>query len=247
MIESLIILVKLIAAHLVGDFIFQPDKMRESKCDSNISGRYTWIGIHSFIQGVFTYLFLADWSNWIIPLVVCGTHFLIDGVKTFAPHKGFITFISDQIAHFVALFLIWWLFYVIGDFSSPVNQYVLSFKTWVIFTCFVAILSPTAIFIKMFLAYEKWTPEGNEYVGLPNAGKWIGYLERILILIFIYTNSIEGIGFLLAAKSIFRFGELNKSGDLKLTEYVLIGTFLSFTIAIILGYGANWIISLQYE
>lgn len=243
----LIILVKLIAAHLVGDFIFQPDKMCEYKESHNIAVKFSWIGFHSVIQGLFTYLFLADWSNWLIPLIVGGAHFFIDGLKTFSPNKGFVTFISDQIAHFVALFLIWWLFYVVGDFLAPVNQYILSFKTWVIFTCFVAILSPTAIFIKMFLSYEKWTPEGVDYKGLPNAGKWIGYLERILIMIFIYTNNIEGIGFLLTAKSIFRFGELNKSRDIKITEYVLIGTFLSFTIAIMLGYGSNWIISLQYE
>lgn len=243
----LIILIKLIAAHLVGDFIFQPDKMCKNKVSSNNAVRFTWVCFHSFIQAAFTYLFLADWSNWQIPLIVGCTHFLIDALKSFSPDKGFVTFIGDQIAHFLALFLIWWLFYVIGDFNAPANQYILSFKTWVIFTCFVAILSPTAIFIKLFLSYERWTPEDIEYKGLPNAGKWIGYLERILILIFIYTGNIEGIGFLLAAKSIFRFGELNKSRDLKITEYVLIGTFLSFTIAIILGYGSNWIISLQYK
>lgn len=245
--NALIILIKLIAAHLVGDFIFQPDKMCEDKKSSTIAIRFTWIGFHSLIQGAFTYIFLADWSNWLIPIIVIGSHFLIDTFKAFSSDKGFGTFISDQIAHFVALFLIWWLFYVIGDFSSPLNQFILSLKTWIIFTSFVAILSPTAIFIKMFLSYKKWTPEGIEYKGLPNAGKWIGYLERILILIFIYANSVEGIGFLLAAKSIFRFGELNKSRDLKITEYVLIGTFLSFTIAIILGYGAIWIINSQYE
>ena len=77
--------------------------------------------------------------------------------------------------------------------------------------------------------------------GLPNAGKWIGYLERILILTFIYTNNIEGIGFLLAAKSVFRFGELNRSRDIRVTEYVLIGTFVSFTIAVVIGFGVKWL------
>lgn len=79
--------------------------------------------------------------------------------------------------------------------------------------------------------------------GLPNAGKWIGYLERILILTFIFTDSIEGVGFLLAAKSVFRFGELNRAKDIKTTEYVLIGTFTSFTIAILLGFGMQWLMA----
>jgi hypothetical protein len=46
---------------------------------------------------------------------------------------------------------------------------------------------------------------------------------------------MEGIGFLLAAKSIFRFGELTKPREVKITEYVMIGTLSSFTIAILLG------------
>lgn len=79
---------------------------------------------------------------------------------------------------------------------------------------------------------------------MPNAGKWIGYLERILILTFIFTHNIEGIGFLLAAKSVFRFGELNKAKDIKITEYVLIGTFASFTIAILIGFGINWLLGM---
>ncbi len=46
---------------------------------------------------------------------------------------------------------------------------------------------------------------------------------------------MEGIGFLLAAKSVFRFGELTKAKEVKITEYVMIGTLSSFTIAILLG------------
>ena len=46
---------------------------------------------------------------------------------------------------------------------------------------------------------------------------------------------MEGIGFLLAAKSVFRFGELTKAKEVKITEYVLIGALSSFTIAILTG------------
>jgi hypothetical protein len=45
----------------------------------------------------------------------------------------------------------------------------------------------------------------------------------------------EAIGFMLAAKSIFRFGDLKDSKDRKLTEYVLIGTMISFGTAIVIG------------
>jgi len=42
---------------------------------------------------------------------------------------------------------------------------------------------------------------------------------------------------LIAAKSVFRFGDLSRAKDRKLTEYILIGTFLSFGLAIAIGLG----------
>ena len=60
-------------------------------------------------------------------------------------------------------------------------------------------------------------------------------LERLFVFVFVVTANWEGIGFLLAAKSVFRFGDLKESKDRKLTEYILIGTLLSFGIAIATG------------
>jgi len=44
----------------------------------------------------------------------------------------------------------------------------------------------------------------------------------------------------LAAKSIFRFGDLKEAKDRKLTEYVLVGTLLSFGIALLVGHLAQF-------
>lgn len=82
-----------------------------------------------------------------------------------------------------------------------------------------------------------WTESLSDSIGesLSNAGKFIGMLERLLVFIFIVTGHWEGIGFLLAAKSVFRFGDLKESKDRKMTEYILIGTLLSFSIALTVG------------
>ena len=60
-------------------------------------------------------------------------------------------------------------------------------------------------------------------------------LERLFIFGFIIINFWEGIGFRLAAKSIFRFGDLKESKDIKLTDYILIGTLLGFGLAIVIS------------
>ena len=139
--------------------------------------------------------------------------------------------------------LIW--LHINHDYNQAAK--ILSANLWLIATTYIAVLSPTSVLIKSFIEYEKWLPTDASLKGLPNAGKWIGYLERILILTFIFTGNIEGVGFLLAAKSVFRFGELNRAKDIKTTEYVLIGTFTSFTIAIMLGFGVNWLMELNFE
>jgi hypothetical protein len=70
----------------------------------------------------------------------------------------------------------------------------------------------------------------DEDKSLENAGRWIGRLERFLILTLVLLKQYEAIGLLVAAKSIFRFSESRNVG-----EYILVGTLISFTIAIIVG------------
>lgn len=93
---------------------------------------------------------------------------------------------------------------------------------------------PTSIIIRNIISI--WTPEKKaKDNSLENAGNYIGILERLFIFCFVLTHHFEAIGFLLAAKSIFRFGDLKAAKDRKLTEYVLIGTLLSFGIALLIG------------
>lgn len=74
------------------------------------------------------------------------------------------------------------------------------------------------------------------------AGEWIGYIERSPILTFAITGNIEAVGFLLAAKSVFRFGDLNKAKEIKITEYVLLGTLTSFTNALLVAFAFSSIL-----
>lgn len=67
-------------------------------------------------------------------------------------------------------------------------------------------------------------------------------LERLLILLFVLIGQWAGVGFLLAAKSIFRFGDLNEAQDRKLTEYIMIGTLLSFGIAMLGALVLRWLL-----
>lgn len=67
--------------------------------------------------------------------------------------------------------------------------------------------------------------------GLPGGGRIIGHLERGLIFLLVLTDLAAGIGFLIAAKSVLRFGAVKD--EARLSEYVIIGTLASFGWAII--------------
>jgi hypothetical protein len=64
--------------------------------------------------------------------------------------------------------------------------------------------------------------------GLDKGGLYIGCLERALVMLLILIGQPAGVGFLITAKSILRFGDVKDSGQRKLTEYIIIGTFMSF-------------------
>jgi hypothetical protein len=69
--------------------------------------------------------------------------------------------------------------------------------------------------------------------GLTGGGQVIGMLERSLIFLFVLLGSEAAVGFLIAAKSIFRFGELRDARNRMEAEYIIIGTLASFTWGIL--------------
>ena len=135
----------------------------------------------------------------------------------------------------MAVIFVLWMTILPGNVSDIIKQVQEIFpdNIWMIVVAYAMMLRPSAILMSLLL--KRWQLSSMANSSLPEAGKWIGYLERILILTFVITDNMEGVGFLLAAKSVFRFGDLNKAKDIKTTEYVMLGTMTSFAIAIIVG------------
>jgi len=82
----------------------------------------------------------------------------------------------------------------------------------------------------------KLYPEGEKRTEITNTvmtGTMIGILERALIFLFVISNNLSAIPFILAAKSLARFKQLN---DRDFAEYYLIGTLFSVLIALCGGF-----------
>lgn len=66
----------------------------------------------------------------------------------------------------------------------------------------------------------------------PSRGKIIGYVERLLIILLTMVSAYSAIAFIVAAKSIARFKQLD---DRNWAEYFLLGTLTSILLGVLIG------------
>lgn len=231
------IFVLLILAHLLGDFILQPDSWVVHKEKNKAKSIYLYI--HVFIHAALTFLFLWNLELWWIVLIIGVTHYIIDAAKLIFQKQNSkkLWFFIDQALHISVILGI--VIYLNGiNFENLINQ-----RSILFFTGLVFLTLPTSVLIRNLLS--AWSPITIDHSkiqteSLVHAGKYIGILERVLVFVFIIVNHWEGVGFMIAAKSVFRFSDLAEAKQRKLTEYVLIGTLLSFGIAILTGILINY-------
>ncbi|PST83318.1 DUF3307 domain-containing protein [Pedobacter yulinensis] len=230
-----IILIKLLLAHLLGDFVLQPNAWVADKERLKLASGKLYL--HVALHIILAFVFLANSEAWTAALLIGIFHFVIDAAKLkFQKDNTKRTwFFIDQLLHLFTIAVVSWLYSGQPAFWPG---FIAETKLWGIICAALFLTMPAATIIRVVIA--RWIPEtplsaSADRKSLQDAGRFIGILERLLIYIFVLTGHFEAVGFLLAAKSIFRFGDLKEAQDIKLTEYVLIGTLLSFGIATVTG------------
>jgi protein-S-isoprenylcysteine O-methyltransferase Ste14 len=226
----MILFIKLLLAHLLGDFLLQPTSWVLDKETKKLRSKYLYI--HILVHGIIASILIREMAFVPFAVGLAIIHGAIDFLKLYFQKKKTkrIWFISDQLLHLLSIIGIAFLYVQPNLENTTIDS-----RFWVVITGIIFVTFPASILIKNSISI--WTPESKDTTddSLQNAGNYIGMLERLFVCCFILTGHFEAIGFLLAAKSIFRFGDLSEAKDRKLTEYVLIGTLLSFGIAIATG------------
>jgi hypothetical protein len=229
--------------HIIADFYLQPHAwiMSKVKYKEKSIGLLKHMGVHtlltSFALAIATFYVGHDLSYdlFIALVIIILTHYVIDIWKTY---MGFTTpyFVMDQLGHIIILAGV--SFWLSGaDITSFHTWLIANFKLhylyWLI--AYALAFKPLSILIQLILRPYTEQISKDSSQGLQTAGEHIGALERILVITFVLMGQYAGIGFLLAAKSVFRFGDMRREQDRKLTEYIMLGTLLSFTFALLLG------------
>ncbi len=224
----ILLALKLFLAHILGDFVFQPDRwVLQKRKKKHRSSKFYW---HGLVHGLLLLLVLEFQARFLPAVIfILLTHLLIDLLKLRLDGRRDPRwlFFWDQLAHLAILILVVYWYYPFrldtGFLQSPEMLLFLSMLAFVTFA--------SAVIIRQVMS--SWQlAEDREEESLPRAGKYIGMLERFLVFLFIVLHQWPAIGWLIAAKSILRFSDLSRAKDRKLTEYVLIGTLLSFALAV---------------
>ncbi|HNR42121.1 MAG TPA: DUF3307 domain-containing protein [Bacteroidales bacterium] len=220
-------------AHLLSDFILQPDAKSNEK---NISGfRSNYLKWHILFTFLCSWILSFQLSFIFAAALISILHWVIDGLKRRIDKisvLGDYTFFIDQTLHLTSIIVITLFFSLIFEIR-PDLPVEISFRFLMIIGGYLVCAKPSNAIIKEIIKVFKISIEKNnpDAQNLPNAGRLIGIIERWLVFTFILLSQYELIGFLIAAKSILRF----RDDDTIKSEYVVVGTMLSFGLAIATG------------
>ncbi|WP_422860924.1 DUF3307 domain-containing protein [Flagellimonas sp. S174] len=230
---------KLLLAHFIGDFVLQPSHWVHDKLKKKGKSKYLYwhMGIH-----LVALLLILQFRYLGMIAIIIVTHYLIDlgklALTNTKNHRWL--FVVDQILHLgIILLMVYGQEPFQVDWSTILGTKPILLVTFIVFVTYVS-----GILMRMLLApyiEEVMKDDAEEGGSLKNAGRYIGMLERLFVFGFILIGQWASIGLLITAKSVFRFGDLNKGKNRKLTEYVLIGTLLSFGLAILAGTLYNYL------
>ncbi|MBO7646575.1 MAG: DUF3307 domain-containing protein [Bacteroidales bacterium] len=247
-----------ILAHIISDFYLQTGKSCQNKAQRGFQSPhlYVHVAITFICSWILSLLYPYTFDFWWASMVIAVLHGVIDGLKSRFQKVPWVFFI-DQVLHLTVICAVvaWFsstmnykIPFLNDSVVTPLDMIPTSTLLWI--TAFAFCLRPANLFIGEILnnaqikcpkdqepeseqplqeGMEAGSPETTSE--LPNAGHLIGNVERVLTLIFMMFGHFEAIGFLLAAKSLLRF----KDSATNKSEYVLVGTLLSFGLAIIAG------------
>jgi hypothetical protein len=232
-------------AHFLGDFVFQTKRIIAAK--DGVSGYLQHGVIHlGLLIGCLWFVGhqMVSWYIQLLLISYIAIHLLLDFVKhTFVKHKRAsdtaAMFIADQVLHVASISALVLLMERL-KWKEFIAQFRWSIETRERVMIVIIVYTATVFgggylirYLTRSLAIQLNSNSTDETEQeLRNAGMYIGWLERFLVISAMIVQSPALIGLILTGKSIARFPELKEA---RFSEYFLIGTSLSIALALVAG------------
>lgn len=221
----------LLLAHVLADFVLQTSAMVRHKRHPGM------LLLHGVIVLLASQVTTGQFAAPEL-LVLAVAHVGIDALKTYGGFDRIGGFLADQAAHVLTLAAL--------SLYAPSlwDDGIYAGLDWLLPAMALISGAITATIAGQYAVGILMRPHGARIRnnGLRDGGRLIGMLERGLIFVLIGLGQPLGVGFLVGAKSILRFGTATR--DQRTAEYVIIGTLASFGWAIIASYATLGLIDL---
>ncbi|MGA9568288.1 MAG: DUF3307 domain-containing protein [Candidatus Korobacteraceae bacterium] len=233
----------LILAHLCGDFPLQTDALVRAK-KNGFRGFAIHAAVHYLcaIAALLTFTHDPVWGIYPQSLLILyvALHVLLDYLKVrYLKIRGQSDstgpFVVDQALHLImvialslALLHIWPPQLALAGVWTEQRRHTMLLLA----VTYVAVIFAGGYLVRSLtrsLTVQMEPPEGESPKALRDAGLYIGWLERFLVLTALLVQSPAMIGLILTGKSIARLSELKGP---QFAEYFLIGTLLSVSLAV---------------
>lgn len=227
------LLIRLLLAHIAGDFILQTNGMVRTK---------SWFAPNMLLHVLIVFGLTWAFSGlWLLALIIAILHWVIDSLKVMLirkmPAKEPLLFSVDQLFHLLVIMMVWcWHYNLLEQCYQAILYPFTNYKTSLILLGYALVIWPVGYLVKFALQKVATIADNKK---IEQGGKLIGRFERMIILTFVLLGAYEAIGFLITAKGIIRFSEKEKLTS----EYVLVGTMMSYSISIITGVLLNWLLT----
>jgi len=234
-------------AHLVTDFMLQPERLVTAKRRGSPRAYAEHGGIHLLSALVFLGFAVPGlWKSlafYLATLALTLVHLAMDWAKMRLLQSGRIedstaAFLWDQFFHFLTVGLAAW------PIARPSLLTVASNLRWLqltiekpllVLVVYLAVIFGGGYLVRFLTRplLKRDLPDlGETPDEMQNAGMYIGWLERFVVLTALLLQSPATVGLILTAKSIARYPEMK---SVRFAEYFLIGTLLSMSIGMLGG------------
>ncbi len=224
--------VALAFGHSLADFLMQTDNMVRFKA------RLKVLLLHVAIVAAVSWAALGFPFQPLPILLIAASHFAIDWLKLRHGNSGFGPFVIDQAGHLAMIAIAATLFpgaWAAGLWAHAGPPLALLPQAMALGAGFVFAVWGGDYAVRTLMS--QLTPPDPD--SLPRGGRLIGRLERAMSLMLVIAGQPDGIGFLIAAKSLLRFNDLAHDKDRRVSEYVIIGTLASFAWELVAAFATH--------
>src|SRR5262245_55724138 len=102
---DLLLPIRLVVAHILGDFLLQPDSWVASRNEKNFASRALYLhGLVHFLLAWILYVTVS--ACWVI-MIIASVLIILVCIKALIKHNNLWSFLIDQFLHFVIIYLCW--------------------------------------------------------------------------------------------------------------------------------------------